>query len=405
MPGLSPLLRPTPLAALLVCLGGGGVHAQTASSPAGPVPSWQTCAAQAGEDAARLRCFDQWARQQQAEAAAINAKAAANVPKDGPTINKPDSTGATATSSVAGGATPAAAPEAPVVSRCHDTRYSVLSRIWELESGTDCGEFSLRGYRPISLSLSQSSSVNRTPGTPNPENQSTEVGEYRRTEARIQLSVRTKLAQGLLTPREGSAVDSLWFGYSQQSFWQVFTPQLSRPFRATDHEPEVMYVYPSYAEFGSWRLRYSGLGLVHQSNGQSLPLSRSWNRVYLMAGLESRDERFRLTGRIWHRFNEKTESDDNPDITDYIGRAELTGGWTVSSRDDLLLTVRHPLKTNGKGSARLEWFHALGPQGDGGWLRSGLRVHTQIFHGYGDSLIDYNVRKTVFSVGLSLMDF
>lgn len=402
MVGLSPLpMRPAPLAALLLGLG----LLPSAQAQTGPVPSWQTCAAQAGDDAARLRCFDAWARQQQAEAAAVNARAAANVPKDGPTINKPDSTGATATTAVASTAVPTAAPEAPVVPRCHDTRYSTLSRIWELESGTDCGEFSLRGYRPITLSLAQSSSVNRTPGTPNPENQSDETNEYRRTEARIQLSVRTKVAQGLLTPREGSAVDSLWFAYSQQSFWQVFTPQLSRPFRATDHEPELIYAYPSYAEFGSWRLRYTGLGLVHQSNGQSLPLSRSWNRVYLMAGMESKDERFRLTGRVWHRFHEKAESDDNPDITDYIGRAELTGGWTLSSRDNLSLTVRHPLKSNGKGSARVEWSHALGPQGEGGWLRSGLRLHTQVFHGYGDSLIDYNVRKTVFSVGLSLMDF
>ncbi len=75
----------------------------------------------------------------------------------------------------------------------------------------------------------------------------------------------------------------MWFGYSQQSYWQLFTPQISRPFRFTDHEPEIMYVYPTTAQlpFG-WRWRYSGVGLVHQSNGQSNPLSRSWNRVYLM---------------------------------------------------------------------------------------------------------------------------
>jgi phospholipase A1 len=405
MPGF-PLLRPAPLATLLLGLGAGATaSAQTPSSPTGPVPSWQTCAAQATDDMVRLRCYDQWARQQQAEAAAINNQAAANQPQGGPTANKPDSTGATTTTAVAAGGAPLASPEAPVVRRCQDTRYSTLSRIWELESGTDCGMFSLRGYRPITLSLAQSSSVNRTPGTPNPDNQSTEVDAYRRTETRIQLSVRTKVAQGLLTPREGNAVDSLWFAYSQQSFWQVFSPQLSRPFRATDHEPELIYVYPSQADLGTWRLRYTGMGLVHQSNGQSLPLSRSWNRVYLMAGLESKDERFRLTGRVWHRLHEDAKSDDNPDITDYIGRAELTGGWSVSSRDNLSLTVRHPLKSNGRGSARLEWMHALGPQGEGGWLRSGLRLHTQIFHGYGDSLIDYNVRKTVFTVGLSLLDF
>lgn len=403
--------RSTFLAAVLAGLAcGAAAQAQPAAAPAGSVPSWQTCAALEGDDGGRLRCFDAWARQQQAEAAAVNAQAAARE-QGGATMNRPSSTGATASTAAPGDLAAAdatvavAAPEAPVVPRCQDTRFSLLSRIWELESGTDCGVLGLRGYRPVSLSLAQSSSVNRTPGTPNPENQSTEPNAYRRSEARVELSVRTKLAQGLLTPREGDAVDSLWLAYSQRSFWQIFSPQISRPFRATDHEPELIYVYPSYAELGNWRLRYSGLGIVHQSNGQSLPLSRSWNRVYAMAGLESRDQRFQLTGRLWHRLHEKARTDDNPDISDYIGRAELTGGWTFSARDQLSLTLRHPLKTNGKGSARLEWMHALGPQGEGGWLRSGLRLHTQIFHGYGDSLIDYNRRKTVFSLGLSLMDF
>jgi len=45
----------------------------------------------------------------------------------------------------------------------------------------------------------------------------------------------------------------------------------------------------------------------------------------------------------------------------------------------------------------------LGSRDDGG--KSNLRLHTQIFSGYGDSLIDYNRKRTVFSVGLSLLDF
>jgi phospholipase A1 len=37
--------------------------------------------------------------------------------------------------------------------------------------------------------------------------------------------------------------------------------------------------------------------------------------------------------------------------------------------------------------------------------KSNLRLHTALFSGYGDSLIDYNRKRTVFSVGLSLVDF
>ncbi len=36
---------------------------------------------------------------------------------------------------------------------------------------------------------------------------------------------------------------------------------------------------------------------------------------------------------------------------------------------------------------------------------SGLRLYTALFHGYGDSLLDYNFKRTVFSIGLSLVDF
>ena len=58
----------------------------------------------------------------------------------------------------------------------------------------------------------------------------------------------------------------------------VHAPDLA-PFRSTDHEPGNHVRLPTTAQlpFG-WRWRYSGVGLVHQSNGQSNPLSRSWNR-------------------------------------------------------------------------------------------------------------------------------
>jgi len=215
---------------------------------------------------------------------------------------------------------------------------------------------------------------------------------------RLQLSVRTKLAKNLLTTGEGTARDSLWFGYTQQSYWQLFSPAISRPFRNTDHEPELVYIHPTTADLPwGWRWRYSGIGLVHQSNGQSLPLSRSWNRVYLMTGLE-RGNDWLVTARIWQRLHESAANHDNPHISDYIGRAEITLGWNASSDDTLALTLRHTLRAHARGSLRLEWLHRLGD-------RSNLRLHTALFSGYGDSLIDYNRRRTVLSVGLSLLDF
>ena len=239
--------------------------------------------------------------------------------------------------------------------------------------------------------------------TPHASHSATEATPYRRTENRIQLSVRTKLAQGLLTQGHPTRKDSLWFGYTQQSYWQLFSPDISRPFRTTDHEPEVMYVYPTDARlpFG-WRWRYSGAGLVHQSNGQSNPLSRSWNRVYLMTGMEL-DNRWNVHARIWKRLPESATSDDNPGISDTIGRGEVQVFWNMDKDNTLGATLRHSLASSGRGSARLEWLQTLGTGLGGG--KSNLRLHTQLFSGYGDSMIDYNHKRTVLSLGLSLVDF
>ncbi|MBJ7548413.1 phospholipase A, partial [Pseudomonas sp. OA3] len=95
-----------------------------------------------------------------------------------------------------------------------------------------------------------------------------------------------------------------------------------------------------------------------------------------------------------------SENDDNPDIANYIGRAEITGRWNYDLRNIFDATLRNNLRSDGRGSLRLEWFRTIGDSDS-----SNLRLHTQLFHGYGDTLIEYNRRRTVFSIGLSLVDF
>ena len=387
LPGLA-------LSCLLVgsaTLHGPAAHAQ---APAG----WQACAAER-EDGARLACYDRWANGPGAGNAATATTAAPAAPST-PTTPGPGGTGRQP-----GVPTPlraeAGKDQAPPAGGCHDTRYSELSRYWELERATGCGVFGIRSYRPISLSVIGSNTVNRQPTSENPQNDAPTALPYRTTEARIQLSVRTKLGEGLLT--HGEQRDSLWFGYTETSTWQVFTPALSRPFRNTDHEPELVYAYPLTQRLpGGWTLRYGGVGLVHQSNGQSLPLSRSWNRVYLMAGAERGG--FTLQGRAWQRLHEDPASDDNPGISDYIGRAEGTGSWQMDNGQVVSFTLRHSLRSEAHGSMRLEWMLPIGGE-HGASAPSSMRLHAQLFSGYGDTLLDYNRRRTVLSLGLSLVDW
>ena len=145
---------------------------------------------------------------------------------------------------------------------CRDRQYSELSRFWELETGTDCGTFGIRGYRPISLSLVRRAASTNNPPRPTRTNNATTVTPYRNTETRLQLSVRTKIASGLLTRRAAQLSATRCGSATRSSRTGSCSPaDLSRPFRNTDHEPEVIYIYPTDAALpGGWRLRYSGVG-------------------------------------------------------------------------------------------------------------------------------------------------
>lgn len=390
----------------------GGDPAPESALDVQPALAWQACLGQA--DGARLACFDDWARQQQALISAIEEKARSV--ESTPTRNEAASAQAAAVRGEVAQALATAQPEpepggtlsgsAGIVGvgleqGCRDRQFSELSRFWELESGSSCPTFGLRAFHPTTASAAVADRVNRMPVSGNPANSATVPVGYGRREMRLSLSVRTKLASGLLTPPGGTLRDSLWAAYTQQSYWQVFNGGLSRPFRNTDHLPELIYVYPTTLSLpGGWLWRYSGLGLSHQSNGQSDPLSRSWNRAYLMAGFEQGD-RLNLQLRLWQRLHERADKDNNPDITRYLGRGDLTLGWNVDARNTLRATYSG--LGSRRGSGRLEWTRSIGD----GWGNSfsSLRLYAGLFHGYGDSLLDYNFRRTVFSFGLSLGDF
>ena len=203
------------------------------------------------------------------------------------------------------------------------TETSLLSKYWELEPADKRGIFNFVGYQPnYVLPLHVTSRINRTPTSPT---QTTVLQpDYRPEEAKFQLSLRTKLAQGLLLPGA-----DLWVGFTQQVLWQIYNGADSKPFRNTDYQPKALYVVPTAASlralpFG-WRWRYTQLGIAHQSNGQSDPLSRSWNRVYLGGGFERGD--WSLTARVNQRLNEPLASNNNPDLVAYRGRAEFQLNW------------------------------------------------------------------------------
>lgn len=270
-------------------------------------------------------------------------------------------------------------------------RGSLLDSRWELAKDSKLGVFQLRAYKPVYvLPGFWSSKVNATPSSPNPNNTVTTPEELDSTEAKFQLSFKTKVAEDLF----GDNGD-VWVGYTQSSRWQAYNSEASRPFRETNYEPEVMLVFRNnYSLFG-WKGRMAGISFNHQSNGRGDPVSRSWNRVILNIGLDR--ENWALVLRPWHRISEDARDDNNPDIEDYIGRGDAL---LVYSRNghELSLTARHSLRGGDRshGSLQFDW---------GFPINNLLRGHVQVFDGYGESLIDYNHKATYVGVGFALLEW
>ncbi len=264
---------------------------------------------------------------------------------------------------------------------------SLLSQRWELEPDDKYGAFKFTYYRPnYLLPVHFSDRINRQAQSPTRPATAT-ISDFGRPEAAFQLSFKLKLIEQVF-----STSSDIWLGYTQLSFWQIYNSDVSREFRSTDFEPELIWLWPTNYSILGLRGRMLGAGLVHQSNGRELPLSRSWNRVYVVAGFER--DRFVFTAKAWQRFNEDADQDDNPDIEDYVGRAEFLAFYRWRNDSSTSLRVRTTFKRNPSwGSAQFDYRFPLGEF---------LRGYVQLFTGYGDTLIDYNFRKNSIGVGISI---
>ena len=268
---------------------------------------------------------------------------------------------------------------------------SLLDSRWELSPESKLGTWNIRSYQPIYLMPGfWTSKKNELPESENPNNIETEKQNLTSTEAKFQLSLKTKAVENIL----GNNGD-LWLGYTQSSRWQVYNSEESRPFRETNYEPEASFVLrTNYDLFGlNWRML--GLTINHQSNGRSDPLSRSWNRVMLNLGFEK--DNFALMVRPWYRFEENRDDDNNPEIKNYIGRGDMTAFYRHNEHDFSLM-LRHTLKggDDNRGAVQFDWSFPISGR---------LRGQFQLFDGYGESLIDYNHRATYVGLGVSLMNW
>jgi len=268
---------------------------------------------------------------------------------------------------------------------------SLLDSRWELAQDSKLGAFQLRAYKPVYLLPAfWTSDKNQMPQSPNPANTVTTSQQLDSTELKFQLSFKTKVVENLF----GDNGD-IWAGYTQSSRWQAYNADNSRPFRETNYEPEVMMMFRNGYSIGGWRGRMSGISLTHQSNGRADPLSRSWNRVIATVGLDR--ENWALVLRPWYRIPEDRKDDNNPDISDYMGRGDATLTWNKNGHE-VSLMARHSLRGGDRSHGALQLDYGFP-------ISNLLRGHVQIFDGYGESMIDYNHKATYVGLGVSLLEW
>ena len=181
----------------------------------------------------------------------------------------------------------------------------------------------------------------------------------------------------------------------------MYTNASSSPFRETNYEPEVFFDFPFRIKPLNIDFLNARIGLSHQSNGQNIPYSRSWNRVVASFEWESGNWVFQF--KPWYRLPEdekeafdSVKGDDNPDITDYMGHFEFRA-VLKNHRNEVAVTLRNNLhKHDNRGAIAFDWIFPTKHQ---------LQPFVQLFHGYGDSLIDYNEEITRIGFGVLISNW
>ena len=206
-------------------------------------------------------------------------------------------------------------------------------------------------------------------------------------EMKWQLSFKKEIISNLFS-------DEIYYAtYTQKVWWQFYEP--SAPFRETNYEPELLVIKP----YKMGALRKIGFAINHQSNGQAVLKSRSWNRIYVQGFFSYKDLVF-YDIKLWKRIEERKKEyvndpngDDNPDITDYMGYGEIH--IEVPYEKSTIDSTMRLNPVTGKGSIELNYLFEVP-------FMKKMYMIVQYFNGYGETLIDYNRFSNRISIGVAI---
>lgn len=212
-------------------------------------------------------------------------------------------------------------------------------------------------------------------------------GNADNAEVKFQISLKINVLENMF----GDNGD-LYFAYTQRSWWQAYNADASSPFRETNYEPEAFVSFDNDLTLFGWTNTINRIGYAHQSNGQSEPLSRSWNRLYADMLFQRGDWAVSVAPH-W-RIPESDDEDDNPDLENYIGYGDITVVRAFGDHEVSMMLRGNPGKHN--YGVRLDYSFPLAGK---------IRGYIQYYDGYGESLIDYDQDVQRLGLGFSLNTF
>ena len=195
-----------------------------------------------------------------------------------------------------------------------------------------------------------------------------------------------------------------YFAYTEVAFWDIY--EKSSPFREFNHNPETFFELRE----GNNIFSNSDLGFIdfirlspyeHISNGRDGDYSRGLDRTYgeIQVSVGTKYN-VGIRAKGWHYYK---MSRYNRDIGQYTGHGEgeVFAAFCSEGNKDIPL-----YKVYFKGG--------IGDSGDKGWYEAGAiatiltgyiqpRLFINVYHGYGESLVDYNKKDTQVRVGAAFL--
>lgn len=212
-------------------------------------------------------------------------------------------------------------------------------------------------------------------------------------EVKLQFSFKTLLWRDIF------ADIGLFFAYTQTSFFQLYAPRLSSPFRDNDFMPELIAYRPLDVRFGGGKLSNIRFGYNHISNGEGIDAngmykSRGIDRIFaeLNYKFEHQNHNLDIALKAWF-FVRK----DPKEIDGYLGYSALKISYDLYKKHHFILNIGNLFHNYKKyrGSVRFEYKYDF----------DRIALYLQYFYGYGDNIFYHNVLSHNLGIGIALVRF